>query len=256
MSEAVSVEGLSKAYGAVDALRDVDLVLGGAETVALVGDNGAGKSTLVGCLTGSIVPTRGRIIVDGEERVFHGPRDAQALGIQAVYQDLSLALDLTPVQNVFLGRELPARNPAARALGMLDRREMRRMAAHELEALAVPPQQLDLPTAALSGGQRQAVALARALATGRRLILLDEPTAALGVLQTRIVLDSIRRLADQGLPVLLVSHNMQDVFAVSHRIVVLRRGRVVLDVRTADTDVDEIVSAITGGLTLSGRGRR
>jgi ABC-type sugar transport system ATPase subunit len=250
--EEIRIEGLTKAYGAVHALRDVDLDLSGPDVVALVGDNGAGKSTLVGCLTGSVTPTRGRILIDGHEQRFHSPRDAQALGIQAVYQDLSLALDLTPVQNVFLGRELAARSPVRRVLGLLDRATMREVAATELSALAVTPASFDVPTASLSGGQRQAVALARALNSGRRMILLDEPTAALGVAQTRMVLDSIRSLRHRSIPVVLVSHNLQDVFEVSDRIVVLRRGRVVLDTRTVTTTPPQIVAAITGTYTDGG----
>jgi ABC-type sugar transport system ATPase subunit len=246
----IRVEGLTKAYGAVHALRDLDLSLY-RDVTAVVGDNGAGKSTLVGCLTGSTIPTRGQLFVEEREHTFASPRDAQALGIQAVYQDLSLALDLTPVQNVFLGRELPARG-ISRWFGALDRRAMYEEASRELAALAVSPSNFDAPTAALSGGQRQAVALARAINSGRRLILLDEPTAALGVRQTAMVLGLIRQLIERGIPVVLVSHNLRDVFEVSTRIVVLRQGRLAFDARTADTTPDEVVAAITGASSIGG----
>lgn len=247
----LATNGLTKAYGPVEALRQVDFRIRPAEVVGLVGDNGAGKSTLVGCLSGSITPSRGTILFDGEEVAFASPRDAQALGVQTVYQDLSLAMDLTPVQNVFLGRE-PLRPGLLGRLGLLDRRAMAQGAADELRQLAVHPRAFGVPTRSLSGGQRQAVALARALNWGKRVILLDEPTAALGVLQTRMVLDMVRSLPARGIPVVLVSHSLSDVFAVTTRIVVLRLGEIVLDVPTADTDPDMVVAAITGA-RLTGR---
>lgn len=247
----LATSGLTKAYGPVEALKQVDFRIFRAEVVGLVGDNGAGKSTLVGCLSGSITPSRGTVLFDGQEVAFASPRDAQALGVQTVYQDLSLAMDLTPVQNVFLGRE-PLRPGLLGRLGLLDRRAMAEGAADELRQLAVNPRAFGVPTRSLSGGQRQAVALARALNWGKRVILLDEPTAALGVLQTRMVLDMVRSLPSRGIPVVLVSHNLSDVFAVTTRIVVLRLGEIVLDVPTAGTDPDAVVAAITGA-RLTGR---
>lgn len=246
----VRVEGLTKSYGAVTALRNVHLSFHPGVT-ALVGDNGAGKSTLVGCLTGSVLPTRGRIFVQEREATFASPREAQVLGIQAVYQDLSLALDLTPVQNVFLGRELLRSGPL-RWTGWLDRARMRTEASRELKALSVSPASLDVPTANLSGGQRQAVALARALSSAPLLLLLDEPTAALGVAQTEMVLRVIGDLRERGIPVVLVSHNIGDVFRVSTRIVVLRQGQVVMDAMTAESTPDDVVAAITGASTPLG----
>jgi simple sugar transport system ATP-binding protein len=247
----VRVEGLTKAYGAVHALRDLDLDLR-HDVTAIVGDNGAGKSTLVGCLTGSILPTRGRIFIDGTEHRFAGPREAQALGIQAVYQDLSLALDLSPIQNIFLGREVAAKGLMGR-LGFLDRAAMRAEGSRELEALAVKPSTFDTPTSAMSGGQRQAVALARALNSGQRLIILDEPTAALGVAQVEMVLGIIAQLHQRGVPVVLISHNLADVFRASTRIVVLRQGRLVLDRPTGDTTPEEVVAAITNARIVERR---
>lgn len=245
----LETRGLGKSYGHVNALTDVTMSISEGEVIGLLGDNGAGKSTLVGLLSGAATPTTGSIFVNGTEQSFAGPRSAQDLGIQTVYQDLSLASHLTPAENVYLGRE-SLRPGLLGRLGWLDRRRMNADTTLTLAELRVNLTSLRNPCSELSGGQRQAVAIARAITWTRRLIMLDEPTAALGVAQTQMVLDIIVQLRERAVPVLLISHNMHDVFAVTTRIVVLRQGRVVLDTPTAATTHGHVVSAITGATTM------
>jgi len=244
----LETRGLGKSYGHVDALTDVSMKISEGEVIGLLGDNGAGKSTLVGLLSGAATPTTGSIHVDGAEHVFASPRSAQDLGIQTVYQDLSLASHLTPAENVYLGRE-SLRSGMLGRLGWLDRRRMNADTTRTLAELRVGLRTMNNPCSDLSGGQRQAVAIARAITWTRRLIMLDEPTAALGVAQTQMVLDIIVQLRERTIPVLLISHNMHDVFAVTTRVVVLRQGRVVMDTLTATTTHEQVVSAITGATT-------
>ena len=246
----LETSGLTKVYGHVEALKAIDFAIAPGEVVGLVGDNGAGKSTLVACLSGATAPSAGSIAVDGERVAFGTPREAQERGVQTVYQDLSLASHLTPSENVFLGRE-PRRAGVLGFLGWIDRAHMRARTAAVLDELSSTAVALDRPCSDLSGGQRQAVAIARALMWERRLIILDEPTAALGVAQTQMVLDMVRRLRESGTPVILISHNMHDVFAVTTRIVVLRLGAIVLDVPTHEAGHDGVVGAITGASTMS-----
>lgn len=245
MAVVLETRDLGKTYGHVRALVDVNVSVSEGEVVGLLGDNGAGKSTLVGLLSGAVAPSSGWIYVDGASQSFGDPREAQDLGIQTVYQDLSLAGDLTPAENIYLGRE-PLRQGLLGALRWLDRRKMNADTADKLAELRVTLKSLQSPCSELSGGQRQAVAIARAITWTRRLIMLDEPTAALGVAQTQMVLDIVVQLRERRIPVLLISHNMQDVFAVATRVVVLRQGRVVLDVATARTTPEKVVAAITG----------
>jgi simple sugar transport system ATP-binding protein len=243
----LEVRDVAKSFGHVEALRGVSLDVHAGEVVGLVGDNGAGKSTLVGCMSGVLRPDAGTIRLGGEEVELASPLDAHAHGIETVYQDLALALDLDPAANIFLGRELTKRSLLGR-LDALDRSEMRRQAREALEGIGIVLPSLRRPTAALSGGQRQAVAIARAVKWARRLILMDEPTAALGVAQSAIVLETIRQVRALGTPVVLISHNLHDVFAVTDRIVVLRLGTVAGVYETARTTQDEIVAAITGAV--------
>jgi D-xylose transport system ATP-binding protein len=231
---------ISKRYGAVQALQNVRLDLAAGEVTALVGDNGAGKSTLIKVIAGVVTPDSGSISFDGQGVRISRPHDAQALGIATVYQDLSLCENLNVIGNLFLGAERHLFG------GVLRHIEMERTANRLLTSLDVRIPDIRQPVATLSGGQRQSVAIARALLGEPKVVILDEPTAALGVEQTAQVLALIRRLRERGLAVLLISHNLADVYAVSDRITVLRLGRNAGDYRTADTDQDVIVAAITG----------
>jgi simple sugar transport system ATP-binding protein len=235
------LERIRKEFGAVVALEEVTLDMSAGEIVALVGDNGAGKSTLVKIVAGVYPPTSGRIVLEGEERHFARPSDAQQHGIEVVYQDLALA-NLQPVyMNMFLGREL-VRGPLRR----LDRSRMAAETGRLLESLDI---RIDSPRQEirdLSGGQRQGVAIGRAMHWAKRLVLMDEPTAALGVQETRRVEDLIRRMRERGRAILIVSHSLDQVMRLSDRICVLRRGRQVGIRTTSETDGDTIVSMITG----------
>ncbi|WP_407561984.1 ATP-binding cassette domain-containing protein [Streptomyces sp. 184] len=235
----LALRGISKRFGAVQALTDVDLEVRAGEVVALVGDNGAGKSTLVKTVAGVHAIDDGTIEWGGRPVRIHKPHDAQNLGIATVYQDLSLCDNLDVVGNLFLGQEI-------RTVGVLDEVEMERRSRELLTTLSIRIPSVRIPTASLSGGQRQTVAIARSLLGDPKLVILDEPTAALGVEQTAQVLDLVERLRERDHAVLLISHNMEDVRAVADRVAVLRLGRNngVFDV--ANTTQEEIVAAITG----------
>jgi D-xylose transport system ATP-binding protein len=235
----LSVSGVSKTYGAVRALTGVDLEVSAGEVVALVGDNGAGKSTLVKVISGAVPADSGVIEFAGEPVKIQRPHDAQALGITTVFQDLALCENLDVVANLFLGTEI-------RAWSVLGEVAMERSARDLLASLEVKIPDVRAPVLTLSGGQRQSVAIARALLGSPRMVILDEPTAALGVEQTAQVLDLIGRLRERGLAVLVISHNLADVRAVSDRIVVLRLGRNAGDFVTALATQAMIVAAITG----------
>jgi D-xylose transport system ATP-binding protein len=245
------LERVSKAFGSVQALSDVELEVHQGEVLALVGDNGAGKSTLVKTVAGVHPPDAGAIRFDGREVRVGSPQEASALGIATVYQDLALSDNLDVVANLYLGREL-VRAPLAGRLRRLGEAQMEAQAAETLAGLSVRLPGLRRPIAALSGGQRQAVAVARAVLWGSRLVLLDEPTAALGVEQTDGVLKLIRRLAERGLAVMVISHNLSDVFRVADRIAVLRLGRNAGTFVRREAKPDDVVAAITGGRLLSG----
>jgi len=234
-----AARGVSKRFGAVRALDAVDLDLSGGEVVALVGDNGAGKSTLIKVISGAVTADEGRLERDGMPVQINNPHQARSLGISTVYQDLALCENLDVIGNLFLGSE-------RRRWSLLRKIEMERSARALLSSLDVRIQDIQVPVAMLSGGQRQSVAIARALVGDPWLVILDEPTAALGVEQTVQVLDLIRRLRDRGLAVLVISHNLADVRAVSDRTVVLRLGRNAGEFRTADASPEAIVAAITG----------
>jgi D-xylose transport system ATP-binding protein len=239
----LELRGVSKSFGAVEVLREVDLAVGVGEVMALVGDNGAGKSTLIKCIAGIHPIDSGEMYFNGEKVAVHGPKDAAQLGIEVVYQDLALADNLDVVQNMFLGRE-----ETRGLLRSLNETEMERRARETLSTLSVTTiKSVRQTVAGLSGGQRQSVAVAKAVMWNSKLVILDEPTAALGVAQTRQVLDLVRRLGEQGLGVLLISHNLHDVFEVADSITVLRLGQDVARFKVAETNQAEVVQAITAG---------
>ena len=244
----LSATGIVKHFGHVHALRGADFDAYAGEVVAMVGDNGAGKSTLVKALVGAVRPDAGTIMLDGKRIDPRSPLDAQARGIETVYQDLALAFDLDASANLHLGRETLRRGPLGR-LGMLDKAGMRARAVAAFRDLGIALPDVNAPVRSLSGGQRQCVAVARAVAWATRVVFMDEPTAALGVVQRRQVLDVIRRVRDQGVAVVLISHNMPEVLAVADRIDVLRLGQRVARYQAAQTSVEELVLAMTGGIT-------
>ena len=237
---------LVKRYGSVEALRGASFAAHAGEVVALIGDNGAGKSTLVKCLSGVERPDSGQILLDGKVVTLDSPTAARAHGIETVYQDLAVAPDLDPAANLFLGREL-RRGGLLGRLGMLDKVAMRRRAVEEFARLGVQLQSVEVPIGALSGGQRQSVAVARSVVWASKVVFMDEPTAALGVVQRERVLDVIKRVRDTGVSVVLISHNMPEVLAVADRIEVLRLGRRVARFTTAT--LEELVGAMTGALS-------
>jgi D-xylose transport system ATP-binding protein len=246
MSEAAPIlqlRGISKSFGPVQALTDVDFEVRDGEVMALVGDNGAGKSTLIKCVTGIYSSDSGEVLFEGNPVSIHGPKDAARLGIEVVYQDLALCDNLDVVQNMYLGRE------AHDVFQRLKEPIMEHKTAETLKSLAVTTiGSIRQPVVSLSGGQRQSVAVARAVMWNSRVVILDEPTAALGVAQTRQVLDLVTRLAQQGLAVVLVSHNLHDVFEVATRISVLRLGKNVGVYEREQTTQQAIVGAITAGV--------
>ncbi|WP_037303892.1 ATP-binding cassette domain-containing protein [Amycolatopsis orientalis] len=242
MSEPIlELRQINKSFGPVHVLHDVDFDVRAGEVTALVGDNGAGKSTLVKSIAGIHGYDSGTVKFQGEPVHIHGPRDAADLGIEVVYQDLALAENLDIVQNMFLGRERGSK-------WLLDEASMEKAARETLASLSVRTvKSVRTPVSALSGGQRQTVAIAKSVLWDSKVVLLDEPTAALGVAQTRQVLDLVRRLAEQGLGVVLISHNMADVFEVADRIAVLYLGRLVANVHTKDVTHGQVVELITAG---------
>jgi D-xylose transport system ATP-binding protein len=237
----LQLRGINKSFGAVHVLHDVDLSIYPGQVTALVGDNGAGKSTLVKTVAGIYGFDSGEYLFEGKPVTVHGPKDAADLGIEIVYQDLALCDNLDIVENMFLGRE-------QKSGILLDENAMEEQARKTLASLSVRTvKSVRQPVASLSGGQRQTVAIAKAVLWNSKVVLLDEPTAALGVAQTRQVLDLVRRLADRGLGVLLISHNMVDVFEVADRITALYLGRVAADVPTSEVNHSRVVELITAG---------
>jgi D-xylose transport system ATP-binding protein len=238
----LELRGITKSFGSVQALTDVDFEVRLGEVMALVGDNGAGKSTLIKTVAGIHAADTGEIFFDGQPVSISGPKDAAKLGIEVVYQDLALCDNLDVVQNMFLGRE------AHDVVQRLKEPVMEQKTAETLKTLAVTTiRSIRQPVATLSGGQRQSVAVARAVMWNSKVVLLDEPTAALGVAQTEQVLALVKRLAEQGLAVVLISHNLHDIFEAANRITVLRLGRNVGVFERAKTTQQEIVQAITAG---------
>jgi ABC-type sugar transport system ATPase subunit len=245
MTPVLSVRGATKRFGAVLAVDDVSFDLGEGEVLALLGDNGAGKSTLIKCVSGVHRFDDGEIHVGGAAVTVRSPHDSQRQGIETVYQDLALFDDLNVTANIFAGREL-ASPDRPRALGWMTGRRMRRISKETLDRLEVHIPSLQTPVRLLSGGQRQAIAVARAAQFATRLVILDEPTAALGVRETRNVLRLVKSLPEHGISVLLISHNLDQVAEVADRVVVLRRGRKVGEATPDATSHEHIVRMIVG----------
>jgi D-xylose transport system ATP-binding protein len=250
----LALKGVSKSFGPVQALSDVDFEVQPAEVVALVGDNGAGKSTLVKTIAGIHSPDAGTITFEGKEVTISGPSDAVHLGIATVYQDLALCDNLDVVENLFLGREEKAEGPAG-FVGQLDEVDMEKQTGELLQNLAVTITSVRAEVGTMSGGQRQQVAIARSLLGEPKLVMLDEPTAALGVRQTAQVLELIKTLRERGYGVVVISHNLADVFQVADRIYVLRLGQKAGVFKAGETNQDEVVAAITG-LSANGGGQQ
>jgi simple sugar transport system ATP-binding protein len=239
-----------KSFGRVQALNGANFTVYPQEVVALVGDNGAGKSTLVKTLVGVHPPDSGEILFEGAPVEIHTPQQARAIGIETVYQDLALAAEIDPAANMFLGREIMRGGPLGK-LGFLDKAEMRRRSEEAFRDLGVQIQDTSAPVANMSGGQRQGIAISRAVTWASKVVFMDEPTAALGVVQTRNVLDQIKRVRDdQGLAVVLISHNLPEIFEVADRIEVLRLGERVARLRPSEVSMEDVVSAMTGALTF------
>ncbi len=248
----IALKGVSQRFGAVQALTTVDFEAYAGEIVALVGDNGAGKSTLVKVMSGVGPPVGGQVVFQGKPVTISRPQDATHLGIATVYQDLALCDNLDVVGNLFLGEE--TKGGFLRPFGWLDELAMEQRALDLMRQLSVKIPTVRIPVASLSGGQRQSVAIARSLLGDPKVVILDEPTAALGVAQTAQVLDLVVRLKERGLAVIMISHNLADVFAVADRVAVLRLGKGNGTFRVGEVSEDEVVSAITGA--ASGGGRR
>jgi simple sugar transport system ATP-binding protein len=239
---------VSRRFGHVQALDNADFAVYPGEICALIGDNGAGKSTLVKLLSGADTPDSGTLLVDGKPVSLSSPSGAQQLGIATVYQDLALTPELAAARNLFLGREVLRKGPLGK-LGFLDRPAMRQIATEQFAKLGIELRSPDVPVAALSGGQRQSIAIARAAMWASKVILMDEPAAALGVVQTARVLDLIRSVRDSGTAVVLISHNMPQVVEVADRVEVLRLGRRVATIDRADATIERLVTAMTSGST-------
>lgn len=246
----LNLEGITKNFGAIEALRGIDLSVAQGEVVALLGDNGAGKSTLVKIIAGGLAPSTGKITFDGQERHFASPAEAKAAGIETVYQDLSLCTNADVVANFFMGREITRK---VLGIPILQEREMERIVADALADAGTTIPSLRTNVENLSGGQRQAIELNRFVHWGGKLVLLDEPFAALGVEQTRRGLEMIRHVASRGIGVIVITHIMEQAFRVADRIVVIRQGTVAGNLKRSETTPEEVIDLITGG-TLAGAG--
>jgi len=245
MENLLQVNNLTKRFGGLTAVNNISLDVNIGEVIGLVGDNGAGKSTLIKMISGVYAPDDGEMFFEGQKIDFISPRDARDKGIETIYQDLALAENLDVGSNIFLGREI-LRSYLGGAIKTVDRTKMREEAVKALDRLNIQLPSLTQQVLNLSGGQRQAVAIARSIYWNAKLMIMDEPTAALGVHEQRKVLRLVKTLCDQGVPVIIISHNMQDVFAVATRIIVLRRGKKVGERKVDQTSPDEIVSLMVG----------
>jgi fructose transport system ATP-binding protein len=245
----MEARGLVKRYGHVTALDGADFELQRGEILGVIGDNGAGKSTLIKALSGALIPDQGEMFLDGKRVRFHSPIDARAQGIETVYQDLAVAPAMTITENLFLGREIHRPGPFGSLLRLLDKKKMNAEAVAHLRDLQIGIGSVKQSVETLSGGQRQGVAVARAAAFARHVVIMDEPTAALGVKESGTVLDLIRRVRDRGLPVILVSHNMPHVFEVADRIHIQRLGRRAALVKASEIKMADAVAIMTGALS-------
>ena len=241
----LKLTGITKSFGAVDVLHGVDLAVAAGEVVGLVGDNGAGKSTLMKTITGIYQAGSGTIELDGESILPLDPGQRRRIGIEMIYQDLSLAKQQDVASNIFLGRE-PVKKWLGLGPGIVDRARMNREAGEMIDRLGAHLPSINRPVGTFSGGQQQTVAIARALTFNPKLVIMDEPTAALAVREVQSVLDLIRRLKSEGIAVILISHRLNDVLSVTDRIVVLRHGTAAAELTTADTDMNEVVAHIVG----------
>lgn len=242
----LEAHGLVKRYGHVTALDGVDFELLPGEILAVIGDNGAGKSTLIKALSGALIPDAGQILLDGKPVHFHSPLDARRAGIETVYQDLAVAPALDIASNLFLGREIRRKGPLGSVFRLLDTKRMQKESSAHMQDLKIGIGSMSQSVETLSGGQRQGVAVARSAAFARHVVIMDEPTAALGVKESGMVLDLIRQVRDRGLPVILISHDIPTVFEVADRVHIQRLGRRVAVVEPGDVDMAEAVAIMTG----------
>ncbi|AFU47773.1 ABC transporter [Acidovorax sp. KKS102] len=247
----MQAKGLVKRYGQVTALDGADFELRAGEILAVIGDNGAGKSSLIKALSGATVPDEGEILLDGQRIQFKSPIDARRAGIETVYQDLAVAPAMTIAENLFLGRELRRPGPLGSALRMLDKKKMLEESVARMAELKVGIRSMTQAVETLSGGQRQCVAVARAAAFARHVVIMDEPTAALGVKEGNMVLELIRRVRDKGLPVILISHNMPHVFEIADRIHIARLGKRAAVVNPKKISMSDTVAVMTGAMAAS-----
>jgi fructose transport system ATP-binding protein len=243
--------GLVKRYGHVTALDGADFELMPGEILAVIGDNGAGKSTLIKALSGALIPDEGEIFLDGKQVRFHSPIDARRQGIETVYQDLAVAPAMTIAENLFLGREIRRPGVLGSLFRLLDKKKMLADAISYMQDLQIGIRSMKQAVETLSGGQRQGVAVARSAAFARHVVIMDEPTAALGVKESNMVLELIRRVRDKGLPVILISHNMPHVFEVSDRIHIQRLGKRAAVVNPREIKMSDAVAIMTGALQVS-----
>jgi fructose transport system ATP-binding protein len=244
----LQARGLVKRFGHVTALDGADFDLLPGEVLAVIGDNGAGKSSLIKVLSGAMIPDEGEIRLDGNHVRFHSPNDARRQGIETVYQDLAVAPAMTISENLFLGRELRRPELIGRLFGVLDKKKMLAEAGTHMRSLQIGIRSMKQAVETLSGGQRQGVAVARSAAFARHVVIMDEPTAALGVKESNMVLDLIRKVRDKGLPVILISHNMPHVFEVSDRIHIQRLGKRIAVVRPGEIRMSDAVAIMTGAM--------
>ena len=242
----MQAKGLVKRYGQVTAIDGADFELRAGEILAVIGDNGAGKSSLIKCLSGATIPDEGEIILDGKPIHFKGPIDARRVGIETVYQDLAVAPAMTIAENLFLGREIRRAGFLGNVLRMLDKKKMLEQSIERMNDLKVGIRSMTQAVETLSGGQRQCVAVARAAAFAEHVVILDEPTAALGVKEGNMVLELIRRVRDKGLPVVLISHNMPHVFEIADRIHIARLGKRACIVNPKKISMSDTVAVMTG----------